>query len=56
MDIHSENKCHIMAIEYLLQPTVLNIYPWDQHLGIIEKSISNFKEQTRSMCHNAPYK
>ena len=49
-------KINIKSLEVFLQTRVLHIYSKDEHVSIIEKAVSNVKEQTRYICHAVTYK
>ena len=52
---HGDNEFNIESLKENLEPTKLEIYASEEHVGLAENCIKNIKERARCICHSAPY-
>ena len=55
-NIHGDNEFNVTDIIESVKPCTTIIYPPNEHVKEIERSICTMKERSRCICHSLPYK
>ena len=55
-NIHGDNEFNVKDIIESVKPCTTIIYPPNEHVKEIERSIRTMKERSRCVCHSLPYK
>lgn len=55
MNIHGDNEFNIKELIDIVSPTNTVIYPPNEHVNEVERSIRTMKERSRCTCHAVPY-